>query len=80
MRVSATLEIARELNGPALLAVPLAISSTAEGRYVAKGAVPLGALPSGDYAVRAIVGLEGQPETRVTTTLRKRAPTASRRP
>lgn len=72
MRVSATLEVARELNGPALLAVPLAISSTAEGRYVAKGAVPIGALPSGDYAVRAIVGIEGQPETRVTATLRKR--------
>lgn len=72
MRVSATLEIARELNGPAMLAVPLAISPTAEGRYVAKGAVPVGGLAPGDYAVRAIVGIEGQPETRVTTTLRKR--------
>ena len=72
MRVSASLEIARELNGPALVAVPLAIASAGEGRWVAKGAVPLGALPPGDYAVRAIVGLEGQPETRVTRTLRKR--------
>ncbi|MEX2272361.1 MAG: hypothetical protein WD690_12860 [Vicinamibacterales bacterium] len=72
MRVSATLEIAREQNGPALISVPLAISPAGEGRYVAKGAVPIGALPPGDYAVRALVGIEGQPATRVTRTLRKR--------
>jgi hypothetical protein len=72
MRVSATLEIARSLNGPALVAVPLAISATGEARFVAKGAVPVGALPPGDYAVRALIGIEGQPLTRVTRTLRKR--------
>jgi hypothetical protein len=73
LAVSATLEIARALNGPALLTVPLAISPAGPGRYLAKGAIPLAALPAGDYAVRAIVAVEGQPGTRVTRTLRKRA-------
>jgi hypothetical protein len=38
---------------------------------VATGAVPIGALPPGDYVVRAMVALEGHPATRVVRTLRK---------
>lgn len=72
MRVSATLEIARTLNGPALLTVPLAIASAGEGRYTARGAIPIAALSPGDYAVRAVIGLGDQPPTRVVQTLRKR--------
>ena len=71
-KVSATLEVASTLNGPALIPpVRLAIESAGKDRYVAKGAVPIGALPAGDYSVRAIVGLEGHPMTRVVQTLRK---------
>ena len=70
-KVSATLELAATLNGPALVTVPLAIQGAGENRYVAKGAVPIGAVPAGDYIVRALVALEGHPMTRVTRTLRK---------
>jgi VWFA-related protein len=69
--VSASLEIASTLNGPAIVRVPLAIESSGQNRYVAKGALPIGGLPAGDYIVRALVGLEGHPMTRVTRTLRK---------
>ncbi len=70
-RLGATLELARTANGPALVAVPLAIYSPSTGRYVATCAVPIGALPPGDYVVRAMVALEGHPATRVVRTLRK---------
>lgn len=70
MPITAALEIAPTLNGPALVTVPLA-AKAAENRYIATGAVPLGALPPGDYAVRAVVGVEGQPAGRVVRTLRK---------
>jgi hypothetical protein len=72
MRLSADLEIARTLNGPALVSVPLSISQSDEGRYSARGAIPVAALAPGDYAVRAVIGAEGQPPTRVVRTLRKR--------
>ena len=72
-RLSAQLEVAPTLNGQALVAVPLAIESTAANRYAATGAVPLGALPPGDYVVRAMIALEGHPMTRVLRTIRKAA-------
>jgi VWFA-related protein len=70
-RVTATLELAATLNGPALVSLPLAIQGVGENRYVAKGALPIGAVPPGDYIVRALVALEGHPMTRVVRTLRK---------
>jgi hypothetical protein len=70
-RVTATLELARTEDGPAIATVPLAIASGGDDRYVATGAVPIGALPGGDFVVRAIVGIEGQPAGRVVRTLRK---------
>lgn len=73
-RVMAALEVSESMNGPALVSVPLAIEGTAENRYRATGAVPLGALPAGDYIVRAMVGLEGHPMTRVVRTIRKAVP------
>jgi VWFA-related protein len=70
--VSAVLELATTLNGPAAVTVPLAIGPTADaGRYRATAALPIGNLPDGDYIVRAIVGIEGQAAGRVTRTLRK---------
>jgi hypothetical protein len=73
-RLNAALEIAQSVNGAALVTVPLAIETAAANRYAATGSVPLGALPPGDYIVRAMVGLEGYPMTRVVRTIRKAAP------
>jgi VWFA-related protein len=70
-KVTATLELADTINGPARIAVPLSIESGAANRYVGKGALPIGALPPGDYVVRATIALEGHPPTRVLHTLRK---------
>ena len=70
--VSALLELAMTPNGPAPLAMPLAIAPTdTPNRYRATGALPIGQLPDGDFVVRAIVGIEGQPAGRVVRTLRK---------
>jgi hypothetical protein len=70
-KLTATLELADSPNGPARVTVPLTIEPGAGGRYVAKGALPIGALLPGDYIVRAMVGLDGHPMTRVVRTLRK---------
>ncbi|HEY7476192.1 MAG TPA: hypothetical protein VH679_14330 [Vicinamibacterales bacterium] len=72
VRISAIVEIAQNIESPALLTTPLAIEATSEeGRYLATGAVAIGALPAGDFVVRAIVGIEGQAAGQVTRTLRK---------
>ena len=73
MKVSSALEVAATLNGPPLAVAPFAIESAGNGRYVATGAIPIGALPPGDYIVGALVGIEGQALTRVVRTLRKEA-------
>ena len=73
-KVTATLELADAPNAPARLTAPLSIEAGASGRYVGKGALPIGALPPGDYVVRAIVALDEHPPTRVTRTLRKAIP------
>lgn len=70
-QVTASLELADTLNGPALVAVPLSIQLLREDRYMATGALPIGALKPGDYIVRALIGLGGHPPTRVVRTLRK---------
>jgi hypothetical protein len=70
-RVNAMLEIAQTLNGSPLVSVPLSIEATTGNRYNAMGSVAIGALPPGDYVVRAVVGLEGHPMTRVARTIRK---------
>jgi hypothetical protein len=70
-RLSATLEIARDVDGPAIAAVPLALTRADASRVVATGTVPLGALQPGDYAVRGIIRLEDGTSGRVVRTLRK---------
>ena len=65
------LEVARTLDGPAVATLRLALERAAEGRYLATGAIPLGALPPGDFVVRATVGIEGQPAAQIVRTLRK---------
>jgi VWFA-related protein len=69
--LNAALELARTTNGPALLTLPLSIEPSGPNRYIARGALPLASLTPGDYIVRAIVGLQGHPPTRVVRTLRK---------
>jgi hypothetical protein len=70
-RVVATLELAKSMNGPSIVVVPLAISGAGGDRYVASGTLPLGAVPPGDYVARAVIGVEGQPVSRVVRTVRK---------
>ena len=71
LRLSATLEVARDLDGPALVALPLALARADEGRVVATGAAPIGALPPGEYVVRGVIRLEDGTTGRVMRTLRK---------
>ena len=73
-KVTVTLELADGPNAPARLAAPLSIEAGASGRYVGKGALPIGALPPGDYVVRAMIGVDDHPMTRVIRTLRKAIP------
>ena len=70
-QLSATLELAREPDGPAIGRVPVVLTRADETRVVATGTIPLGALPAGDYIVRAVVRLEDGTTGRVTRTLRK---------
>lgn len=71
-RISAIVEVAQNVDSPAMVSTPLIIEASGEdGRYLATGAVPIGALPAGDFVVRAVVGIEGQPAGRVLRTLRK---------
>jgi hypothetical protein len=69
-KVSATIDIARTFNGPAILTMPGALAATGDHHSVT-AALPIAALSPGDYIVRASVGVVGQPFTRVERTLRK---------
>jgi hypothetical protein len=71
MRMSAAVEIARVLDGPPVVSLPLALTRADETRVVATGTVPIGALPPGDYVVRGVIRLEDGTTGRVTRTLRK---------
>ncbi len=71
MQISAALEVARAADGPAIVSLPVTLTRADAGRVVATGAVPVGALPPGDYAVRGIVRLEDGTTGRVISTLRK---------
>ena len=66
-----TVELAMSEDGPALLTMPGSISRTSDDlRQFATAALPIGSLPAGDYAVRAIVTVDGK-QARLTRTLRK---------
>jgi len=71
-QVGVAFEIARTPNGPALVTVPGAFDATSEpDRFIITAALAIGALPPGDYVVRATVAAAGQPAGRVLTALRK---------
>ena len=71
--VTATAEIARSVEGPALsAAIPAALRAVSgEERSMATVALPIGALPPGDYVVRVTVTVPGHPPARLVRTLRK---------
>jgi hypothetical protein len=69
--LTARAEVARDLDGPPLVTLPLALTRADAGRVVASGTVPVGALPPGDYVVRGVVRLESGETGRVVRTLRK---------
>lgn len=71
MALTAALEVGRDLHGRAVVTVPLALKRADEGRVIATGAVPLGALAPGDYVVRGVIRLPDGTTGRVTRTLRK---------
>jgi len=71
--VTATAEIARSVDGPSLsAAIPAALRAVpGEDRSMASVALPIGALPPGDYVVRVTVTIPGHPPARILRTLRK---------
>lgn len=69
------LELATSLDGRALIRVPATVVAGDDPqRRIGTGVVPTGALPPGDYVVRAIVTLDGRPIGLVYRTLRKATP------
>ncbi len=70
--MSAVLEISRTPDGPALVTSRVAVSRAEADRIIATGSLPIGALPAGDYIVRARVSIEGGASAQVLRTLRKR--------
>ena len=69
--LSTRIEIARDLDGPPIVTLPVALTRAGQDRVVATGTVPVGALPPGDYVVRGVVRLESGEAGRVVRTLRK---------
>ncbi len=66
------LELAAGEEGPPLAVAPATVRPTgADDSRIVIGAMPLGAVPPGDYLVRAIVSIDGRPVARVFRTLRK---------
>jgi hypothetical protein len=64
--VTATLEVAGDVNAPTLASAPLQLVSTkSASRRVGQGEVVLADLPPGDYVARAVVSVGGKPVGRV---------------
>lgn len=71
-RVGVMFEVARTMNGPALMTMPGAFAATNEAdRFLVTAAIPIGALPPGDYVVRATVAAQDQAGGRVVRPIRK---------
>ena len=69
--VTARLEVAETADARALASAVPRVVPQGEERRIAVGALPIAALPPGEYVVRAIVSVDGRPVGRVTRTLRK---------
>jgi hypothetical protein len=77
---AAAMELARDIDGPAITSLPLAFARADESRVVASATLPIGALAPGDYVVRGIIQLQDGTTGRVTRTLRKVKPEAGDTP
>jgi hypothetical protein len=70
--LSVAMELAASEDGPPLVRVPGAIAPTKDAdRHRATGVVPIAQVAPGDYVLRAVVSLDGQPIATLTRTLRK---------
>jgi VWFA-related protein len=73
MAVGTLLDVSDGVNGKPLIAMRLVVEGTSEpDRFIAKGTIPIGALPAGDFVARATVEIQGQPAGRVVRTIRKK--------
>lgn len=71
-QLSAKFELASSVDGPPIASAQASGQGTAEpDRFTLNGKIPIAMLSPGDYVVRVIVRLEGQPEGRAYRTLRK---------
>jgi hypothetical protein len=60
------------LGPPEPIQMPLTPAATNEqDKFLLSAKIPIGALKPGDYTIRAVIAVEGQPEGVLTTTLRK---------
>jgi len=70
--VTARMEVAASADGPAIASVQPGGTGTSEpDRFILTAEIPIASLAPGDYVVRAVVSMAGQPEGRVTKTFRK---------
>jgi len=70
--LSAELQLAGIEGGQAAVRGAMRVTGEpSDDQHVALGGIPIGALPPGDVAVRAVVSLDGVPIGAVTRTLRK---------
>jgi hypothetical protein len=71
-QVGVVFEVSRTTDGPPLLQLKGDLAATSEeGKFTCTVTIPVGALKPGDYVIRAIVGVIGQPQGRVLRTLHK---------
>ena len=71
-QVTAKIEIAATTDGPAIITAEVGGQGTSEpDKFILSSKVPIAKLAPGDYVVRAVVQMEGQPEGKVYRTLRK---------
>ena len=71
-KVGLKVDIAATMDGPTLVEGVLGYAPTSEpDRFTINAKLPIGKLAPGDYVVRAVAQVEGQPEGKVTRTLRK---------
>jgi len=71
-QLGAKLEIASTPTGPAISTVQPSGRGTSEpDKFLLTADLPIADLAPGDYVVRLIIGVQGQPETTLTRTLRK---------
>jgi len=70
--IGALLEVSDAPAGKTLVAAPLVLEATGQSdRVIARGSIPIGALPPGDFVVRATIEPQGHPAGRVLRTIRK---------